>query len=120
MTGIYGGVSITLGCLLAQRRLGATRLGSRGVIVLLALMFLTMVADGVNSTVTDLGLAHPYTSTNETRIITGLLSGVSIAAVLAWVVAAVARPQCRRRRSSRCLVSCSLPSRSARASGCSS
>ena len=85
MTGIYGGVSITLGWLLATRRLGATRLGSRAVLALLALMFLSMVADGVNSTFTDIGLAHPYTSTNITRIVTGLLSGVSIAAVLAWV-----------------------------------
>lgn len=95
MTGIYGGVSITLGWLLATRRLGATRLGSRAVLALLALMFLSMVADGVNSTFTDIGLAHPYTSTNITRIVTGLLSGVSIAAVLAWVVAAVARPTVR-------------------------
>jgi uncharacterized membrane protein len=92
MTGIYGGVSITLGWLFVTRRLGATRPGSRSVVVLLALMFLSMVADGVNSTITDLGLAHPYTSTNITRIVTGLLAGVGIATVLAWLVAAVARP----------------------------
>lgn len=92
MTGIYGGVSITLGWLLLCRRLGATRAGTRTVLALLAVMFLSMVADGVNSTVTDLGLSHPYPSTNMTRIITGLLSGVSIATVLAWVVATVARP----------------------------
>lgn len=92
MTGIYGGVSLTMSWLLARRRLGATRLGSRGVSVILALMFLSMVADGVNSTLTELGLPHPYTSTNITRIITGLLSGVSLAAILAWIVAAVARP----------------------------
>ncbi|HMQ29069.1 MAG TPA: DUF2085 domain-containing protein [Chloroflexaceae bacterium] len=95
MTGIYGGVSITLGWLLATRRFGATRLGSRAVLALLALMFLSVVADGMNSTFTDIGLAHPYTSTNITRIVTGLLSGVSIAAVVAWVVAAVARPTVR-------------------------
>ncbi len=92
MTGIYGGVSITLGWLLATRRLGATRPGGRAVLALLALMFLSMVADGVNSTFTNMGLPHAYTSTNITRIVTGLLSGVSIAAVLAWVVAAVSRP----------------------------
>jgi len=92
MTGMYGGVSITLGWLLLTRRLGATRPGTPAVIALLAVMFLSMVADGVNSTMTDLGLPHPYSSTNMTRIVTGLLSGVSIAIILAWIVAAVARP----------------------------
>jgi uncharacterized membrane protein len=92
MTGIYGGVSITATWLLLRRRLGATRVGIRAVLGLLALMFLSMVADGVNSTATDLGLSHPYTSTNLTRIVTGLLSGMSIAAVLAWAVAIKARP----------------------------
>lgn len=93
MTGIYAGVSITLGWLLLQRRLAATRPGTRAVIALLALMFLSMVADGVNSTATDLGLPHPYTSTNITRLVTGLLAGVSLATVLASIVAAVARPR---------------------------
>lgn len=92
MTGIYGGVSITLGWLFFSRRLGATRPGSRSVLLILGLMFLSMAVDGVNSTITDLSFPHPYTSTNLTRIVTGLLAGVSIAAVLAWVVAAVARP----------------------------
>lgn len=92
MTGMYGGASITVAWLLLRRRLGATRVGTRAVLGLLALMFLSMVADGVNSTATDLGLSHLYTSTNLTRIITGLLSGVSMAAVLAWVVAIKARP----------------------------
>jgi uncharacterized membrane protein len=95
MTGIYGGVSLTFGWLLLTRRLGATRPGPWSVVVLLALMFLSMVADGINSTATDMGLPHPYTSTNSTRIITGLLAGVGIATVLAWLVAVVARPAVR-------------------------
>jgi len=92
MTGMYGGVSITLGWLLLKRRLGATRPGSWAVLTLLAVMFLSMAGDGINSTLTELGLPHPYSSTNITRIVTGLLSGVSIATILAWIVAAVARP----------------------------
>lgn len=92
MTGIYSGLSITFGWQLLTRRLGATRLGGPAVMSLLALMFLSMVADGMNSTATDLGLTHPYTSTNISRMITGLLSGVSMATILAWLVAAVGRP----------------------------
>ena len=95
MTGIYGGASLTLSWLLLRRRLGATRVGSRTILVLLAVLFLAMVVDGLNSTVTDLGLPHPYPSTNVTRIITGLLSGISLAAILAWVIAIVARPPVR-------------------------
>lgn len=91
MTGIYGGVSITLGWLFLRRRLGATRVGSRTTLALLAVLFLTMVADGLNSTVTDLGLPNPYMSTNITRIVTGLLSGISMAVILAWVIAIIAR-----------------------------
>lgn len=96
MVGIYGGLSITLAWMLARRRLGATRVGFRAVITLLGVMFLAMVGDGMNSTFMELRLAHPYISTNIMRIVTGLLSGVSIATVLVWAVAYVARPRERQ------------------------
>lgn len=89
MIGIYGSVSITLSWLVLTRRIGATRLGTWPIKVLLSLMFLIMVGDGINSTLTDMGLPHSHTSTNLTRIVTGLLSGIPMAIVLAWLITAV-------------------------------
>jgi uncharacterized membrane protein len=89
MTGIYGGALITLAMLLTLRRLGARRLGDKPVFGVLMLFFLSMAGDGINSTLTDLGLPHLYESTNLTRLVTGLLSGVAIAAVLVWLLGVV-------------------------------
>jgi uncharacterized membrane protein len=103
MTGIYGGFALTLGWLLAAKRLGVVRLAGGTTVVLLGGMFLSMVLDGVNSTLAEVGLPHPYISTNITRITTGLLAGVAIAAVLAWLIAALGRP--RVTWGSQCLLS---------------
>jgi uncharacterized membrane protein len=80
MVGIYGGTMLTLLLALAARRVGARRPGSPLVLALLALFFGSMVFDGVNSTLITLGLPHLYETTNLHRIITGLLSGIAIAA----------------------------------------
>jgi uncharacterized membrane protein len=93
MVGIYGGFSVTLITLLALRRLGERRLGSRLVIGILTLFFASMAFDGINSTLTDLGLPHIYQSTNVTRLVTGLLSGIAIAPVLVWLLGVVATPR---------------------------
>jgi uncharacterized membrane protein len=93
MTGIYGGALITLVMLLTLRRLGAWRLGGRLVRGILLLFFLSMAGDGINSTLTDLGLPHLYTSTNLTRLVTGLLSGVAIAPFLVWLLGVVMTPR---------------------------
>ena len=90
MIGIYGGFTLTMGVLLLLRRLGGRRLGSRPVIGLLALAFASMAFDGANSTLTDLGLPHLYASTNVTRLLTGLLSGIAIAPFLVWLLGVVA------------------------------
>ena len=90
MIGIYGGVSLTLLGLLALRRLGSRRLGSRLLISTLALFFASMALDGINSTMADLGLPHLYVSTNVTRLLTGLLSGIAIAPFLLWLVSVTA------------------------------
>jgi uncharacterized membrane protein len=89
MVGIYGGFLITLTVLVALGRFRAQRLGSRPTIMLLIAFFTSMAIDGVNSTVTDLGLPHPYTSTNVTRLITGLLAGIAIAPFLIWLLGVV-------------------------------
>jgi hypothetical protein len=52
-----------------------------------------MAGDGINSTLTDLGLPHLYTSTNLTRLVTGLLAGVAIAPVLVWLLGVVTMPR---------------------------
>ena len=93
MTGIYGGFLLTLVMLVACRRLGMRRLGSPFVIGTLVVFFMSMVLDGLNSTFTDLGLAHLYMSTNGTRLLTGLLSGIAIAPFLLWLLGVVATPR---------------------------
>jgi uncharacterized membrane protein len=93
MTGIYGGFLLTFVVLLAFRRLGARRLGSPLVIGILALFFMSMAFDGVNSTLAELGLPHLYTPTNVLRLLTGLLSGIVIAPFLLWLLSVVATPR---------------------------
>ncbi len=92
MTGIYGGFMLTLITLLVLRRIGMRRLGSRLVIGILALFFVSMAFDGVNSTLADIGRSHPYESTNVTRLLTGLLSGIAIAPFLVWLIGVMAAP----------------------------
>ena len=93
MTGIYGGFLLTFMVLVACRRLGMRRLGSPFVIGTLVVFFMSMALDGLNSSFTDLGLAHLYLSTNGTRLLTGLLSGIAIAPFLLWLLGAVATPR---------------------------
>lgn len=93
MVGIYAGFSLTLIALLVFGRAGARRLGNRPTIVLLALFFASMAFDGINSTLTELGLPHLYQSTNVTRLVTGLLSGIAIAPFLVWLLGVMATPR---------------------------
>jgi uncharacterized membrane protein len=93
MIGIYGGFMLPLLVLLALRRLGPRRLGSRPVIGVLALFFSSMAFDGINSTLADLGLPHLYESTNLTRPLTGLLSAIAVAPLLLWLLGVMATPR---------------------------
>jgi uncharacterized membrane protein len=93
MIGIYGGFLLTFVVLLAFRRLGARRLGSPLVIGILAICFMSMAFDGVNSTLAELGLPHLYPPTNLLRLLTGLLSGIAIAPFVLWLLSVVATPQ---------------------------
>lgn len=87
MTGIYGGALFTLLILTVRGRLLRAGLPSVRVIILLALFVAVMAADGFNSLFTDLGLWHPWESRNELRLLTGYATGISLAVVLAWLVA---------------------------------
>lgn len=93
LLGMYGGFALTLSVLLARGRFGAQRLGNRRTIVVLALLFVSMVLDGVHSTLAEFGLVRLYTPTNELRLVTGLLSGVALAPLLLWLLNAVALPR---------------------------
>jgi uncharacterized membrane protein len=93
MVGIYGGFFVTFALLLATRRFGARQLGTRHSWSILAVMFATMVFDGVNSTLMEFDKPHLYTTTNATRLATGLLSGIAIATVLLWLLNGVLRPR---------------------------
>jgi uncharacterized membrane protein len=93
MVGIYAGFSLTLIVLLVFRRLGARALGNRPTLALLALFFASMAFDGINSTLTELRMPHLYESTNVTRLVTGLLSGIAIAPFLVWLLGVMATPR---------------------------
>ncbi len=98
MLGIYGGFLLGLRVLLAAGRLGAQRVGNRVVLLTLVVLFGSMVFDGINSTLADVGMPHLYTPTNLLRLLTGLFSGIALAPVFLWLVAAVALPRTSRSR----------------------
>ena len=93
MLGIFGGFSVTLLALLALPRWGARQLGSMLTIVLLALFFLSMVFDGVNSTAFEFNGPYLYAPTNTGRLITGLLSGIALAPFVLWLLNFIAMPK---------------------------
>lgn len=93
MLGIFGGFSVTLLTLLALRRWGARQLGSMLTIAILALFFLSMAFDGVNSTLYEFGGPYLYAPTNTGRLITGLLSGIAIAPFILWLLNLIAMPK---------------------------
>jgi uncharacterized membrane protein len=87
MTGIYGGVLITLGWFAAHGRLRCWATPSRSVVLLLVGAVASMAIDGTNSLLRDLQLWHPYQPTNLGRLVTGLGSGVAMATLLTWLFA---------------------------------
>lgn len=86
MTGIYGGFVVSSIYLLARGRTRAFRLPSRWVILLLAGFVALLGIDGVNSTLVDLRFWHPYQPSNTLRLATGLLTGISLATMLCFVL----------------------------------
>lgn len=88
MLGMYAGFLITLVALLAMGRLGARRLGSPWMLVVIGLFFASMIGDGVNSTLMEFKYPHLYLygSTNLHRLVTGLLWGIATASVVVWLM----------------------------------
>lgn len=92
MMGIYAGFALTLVMLLLARRTHARKLGGWWVLAILLGMFGSMVFDGVNSTLMELGLPYLYVTTNPVRLATGLLSGIALAVVLIWLFGVTTMP----------------------------
>ncbi len=86
MTGIYGGVLITLGVLIAKNavfRYGALSKGSMAILVMLVA---GMAVDGFNSLFHDLMIWHPYAPSNAMRLVTGYGTGCALAIGLSWLL----------------------------------
>ena len=86
MTGIYGGFLVTTGYLLARGRYRTVRLPPLSTMFLLGGFVATLAVDGFNSLLLDLGRWHPYTPDNWFRLVTGLLTGISLATVICFLV----------------------------------
>ena len=93
MMGIYGGLFLTLIWLIVAGRTGSRHIGSKWTILILLIMFMSMVFDGVNSTLAEVGPTYLYTPSNPFRLATGLLSGIALAPLLWWLVGIMALPR---------------------------
>ena len=90
MTGIYTGVAGTHGWLAFRGKLLAQHLPPKPVLAAIAIFAIAMAADGFNSLLTDLGLWHPWTTTNSTRLVTGYGAGIALAVALIWLLGSTA------------------------------
>lgn len=89
MTGIYGGflgTSIYLG---VRRRYRAAGLPNWPTMGVLALFVAVMGVDGFNSLFLDMGRRHLYGPDNRLRLVTGLMTGVALAAAIFLLFAMV-------------------------------
>ena len=81
-TGIYLGFCMTLIGLFIMGRGRAHRFPAQMVLGVLVAGVLLLVIDGVNSFLLDLGLPHLYQPQNVLRLLTGLLTGMAMAAII--------------------------------------
>lgn len=90
MTGIYGGLLITVAVLAIRRRLFCSGDVSRPVVTALGGLVVAMGIDGFNSLLTDLMIGQLYQPGNVARLITGYGAGIALAVALSWLVSASA------------------------------
>jgi uncharacterized membrane protein len=88
-TGMYLGFAVTGIVLAVTRRISGSQMPTRPVLLVLGGLVAIMGVDGINSTLRDLGMWHPYTPLNPVRLATGLGTGVAMAAILFPVVNSV-------------------------------
>lgn len=86
MTGIYGGVALTVLGLARTGRLLAWGTPPARIIVLLGSLVALMGVDGTNSLLRDLGVWHPYEPSNAFRVLTGFGAGAALAVALCWLL----------------------------------
>ncbi|NIO70981.1 MAG: DUF2085 domain-containing protein [Anaerolineae bacterium] len=82
MVGIFGGYLAALVYFLALRRGRASKFAPVPLLVLCVLFIAAMGFDGLNNLFHDLGLPYLYAPYNPARLITGLLTGLTIATLL--------------------------------------
>lgn len=87
MTGIYAGAFVTLLILVMTGRWRAGRFAPPRVWPLLVVPVLLLAVDGTNSLARDLRLPTMYTPSNELRLATGLLTGVSLGVAVCMLLA---------------------------------
>lgn len=90
MTGIYGGFAIASLFLLFRGRWRTAGLPSTPLLMVTGLLIIPLGLDGLNSTLKDAGLWHPYEPLNALRTLTGLLLGTSLATFIWLLVGQVA------------------------------
>lgn len=86
MTGIYSGLLATFLILAFAGRHRRAGLPSIGACIVLVGFAAAMALDGFNSLLTDLGKWHPYTPSNEYRLLTGWMAGVAIGTVMVMLI----------------------------------
>jgi uncharacterized membrane protein len=92
MLGIYGGFLLAVAALLATGRSGMRRLGGSLDMSLLGLLFGSMVFDGINSTLHEVGLPYLHEPTNLLRLATGLAAGTALGAAFVWLLGVMLAP----------------------------
>jgi uncharacterized membrane protein len=82
MVGIFGGYLAALVYFLALRRGRAFKFPPASLLVLCVLFIAAMGFDGFNNLFHDVGLPYLYAPYNPVRLITGLLTGLAVAAIV--------------------------------------
>ncbi len=86
MTGIYAGFLLTSAYLAARGRYRAFELPPLSVLTTLGAFVAALAVDGTNALLVDLGLWHPYAPDNRFRLVTGLLTGIALGAIVCFLL----------------------------------
>lgn len=85
-SGMYLSELVTLGVVAARRRESAGRLPPLPISLIILGLFLLMAADGINSTLDELGMATAYAPRTDMRLLTGMGAGIGMALVVLLVL----------------------------------